>query len=305
MRAQLPISFGRAQAISVIGDDIVSGTGIATVGARSRRVGVAWKSVDDSQAHDLYQEYAAAVAYVAVKTPAGDESIGTAFHIGGNVWITARHVVEGNKIVKIGTTESSIANYAQTMAENHGILKGDMFSSSGTYRLVGQPMLHPEDGVDVAALKLDGPYGEFQGNLYGFPKSMPVPVVQLGGWLDDWIGKELVLTPVLVMGYPPVPFGRGPLLVATRAEINAVFDKRTERHPYFILSAMARPGFSGSLAITTHGEALGVTTESLVMNSMPAELGYFAVLAVEPIYNCLEHHHVTPDAQEFPRLLSE
>ncbi len=259
--------------------------------------------MDTTQAHDLYREYCAAVAYVAVETPEGDTGIGTAFHIGDNVWITARHVVDGNTIVKIGTTESSIASYSQRMDENNGALRGDWFSGCGVYRLVGEPMLHPESTVDVAALKLDGPYGDFYGHLYGLRESQPIPVVQLGGWLDDWIGNELVLTPVLVMGYPPLPFGRGPLLVATRAEINTVLDKRSERHPYFILSAMARPGFSGSLAITLHGEALGVTTESLVMDGAPAEVGYFAVLTVEPIYTLLDHHGITPDAQEFPKLL--
>ncbi len=262
--------------------------------------------MDITQAHDLYREHAAAIAYVAVETPDEDERIGTAFHIGENVWVTARHVVEGNKILRIATTEDSIATYSQRMEENRGALKGEWFSPCGVYRLEGEPMLHPTEGVDVAVLKLDGPYGEFGGALYGFPKSQPVPVVRLGGWLDDWIGNELVLTSVLVMGYPPLPFGRGPLLVATRAEVNTVLDKRQERHPYFILSAMARGGYSGAPALTTfEGATLGVAVESLVENSAPTELGYFAVLTVEPIYDCLAHHDVLPDLQRIPGLLNE
>jgi hypothetical protein len=54
-----------------------------------------------------------------------------------------------------------------------------------------------------------------------------------------------------------------------QAEINAVLDKRNERHPYFILSATARPGLSGSLAVTVDGDALGVTTQSLVVDHAP------------------------------------
>jgi len=263
--------------------------------------------VDDEHANALFEEYAAAVAYVAVETPDGDQSIGSAFHIGDDVWITARHVVEGNTIVEVGTTEHSTANYLKKIEQARregGGLKGSDQSPYGKYRVVGEPMLHPNRDVDVAALRLDGPYGEFGGARFGFPRAAPVPVVQLGGWLDDWLGTELMLTSVVVMGYPPIPFGRGPLLVAMRAEINAVLDKRNERHPYFILSAPSRPGLSGSLAITADGSALGVTSQSLVRDHAPAELGYFAVLAVEPIFDCLEHHSITPAEQELPKLLS-
>jgi hypothetical protein len=160
-------------------------------------------------------------------------------------------------------------------------------------------MLHPGPDVDVAALRLEGPLISRED-----PRPWPTrpgrpgtPVVQLGGWLDDWLGDELTLEPVLIMGYPPIPFGRGPLLVAARAEINTVLDKRTERHPYFIVSAMARGGFSGSLAISEFEAALGVTTESLIMDDQPAQLGYFAVLSVEPVYDCLDHHGVLPAVQ--------
>jgi hypothetical protein len=100
------------------------------------------------------------------------------------------------------------------------------------------------------------------------------------------------------MGYPPIPFGRGPQLVTATAEIHTVLDKRKEKHPHFIVSATARGGFSGSLVMTGIESALGVTTESLVHDNAPVELGYFAVLSVEPVYVCLEHHHVLPRVQD-------
>jgi hypothetical protein len=258
--------------------------------------------VDHRRARDLYYKYRAAVAYVAVETPAGDESIGTAFHVGDNIWVTAAHVVEGNRILEIGTTESSIDDYSARLEATGGVLMGDWYSRHGFYRLADEPMLHP-DGVDVAALRLEGPFiSKEQQRPYPAlepPRSRPdTPVVPLGGWLDDWLGHELTLEPVIVMGYPPIPFGRGPLLVTARAEINTVLDKRQEKHPYFIVSTMARGGFSGSLVMTEFENALGVTTESLVKDHAPAELGYFAVLAVEPVYICLEHHGVLPPVQD-------
>lgn len=165
-------------------------------------------------------------------------------------------------------------------------------------------MLHPDPAVDVAVLRLEGPYTPgwpgHEPELWGDRSQQPMPIVQLGGWLDDWLGDELTLEPVLVMGYPPIPFGYGPLLVATSAEINAVLDKRQEHHPYFILSAMARGGLSGALAITGFENALGVAVESLVMDDGVPEVGFFAVLSVEPIYDCLEHHGVMPKVQEIP-----
>jgi hypothetical protein len=36
--------------------------------------------MDDLREHAVFQEYAAGVAYVAVETPGGDQSIGSAFH---------------------------------------------------------------------------------------------------------------------------------------------------------------------------------------------------------------------------------
>ncbi len=42
-----------------------------------------------------------ACASVAVETTEGDQSIGTAFHIGEGVYLTARHVLEGKRIVEI------------------------------------------------------------------------------------------------------------------------------------------------------------------------------------------------------------
>lgn len=52
----------------------------------------------------LFDRYAAAVAYVAVELPNGDQAIGSAFHVGDGVFVTARHVVEGRKILEIANT---------------------------------------------------------------------------------------------------------------------------------------------------------------------------------------------------------
>jgi trypsin-like peptidase len=259
--------------------------------------------MDQERARDLYFKYRAAVAYVAVRTPAGDNAIGTAFHVGDNVWITARHVVAGNAIEEIATVDESIDRYTERLDMDGGVRLSSECSPAGSYRVVGEPLLHPDETVDVAALQLTGPYSNaFDKPVLLGDRGRPTPVIALGGWLDDWLGDELTLEPALVLGYPPIPFGGAPQLVPSRAEVSVVLDKRSERHPYFVLSAMARGGFSGAPAITAFENALGVTTEALVMDGEPAQLGYFAVLSVEPIYDCLVHHGLLPNGQRIPGL---
>jgi hypothetical protein len=108
---------------------------------------------------------------------------------------------------------------------------------------------------------------------------------------------DFVLTEAIVLGYPPIPMTVTPHLVAARAEVNAQVDIRGQQHVHFILSAMPRGGFSGGLAIAEYGFALGVITSSLLTNHKDSELGFFAVLTVEPIYNCLAAHKLLPQCQ--------
>jgi hypothetical protein len=233
---------------------------------------------------ELYKRYSSAMAYISVQKPNGDQGIGSAFHVGEGIFITARHVVEGNKILKICTTEERIISDPNGLMHYHnnpGTFTC-IFPGCGTLR--SGPFYHPNSQIDVAALIVDG---------------LDPEVVPLGSHLDDWINDEaFILASVLVLGYPPIPFSRSPVLFAARAEINAVIDKYTGGHPHFIVSTMARGGFSGGLCMIEWDFALGVVTESLVSNHSATELGYMAVLTVEPIYECLAHHKLIPAVQK-------
>lgn len=226
----------------------------------------------------IYEVLAAGVAYVAVKSPNGEESIGSAFHIGEGIFITARHVIEGKKILEIATTERAIKDAEDENGDGQS-RKVEISHWPGKGKVIGGPYFHPNPDIDVAALKVEG---------------IDAPVIPLGDHLDDWLGTELVLRDVVVLGYPPIPFSRTPTLVASKAEVNAIVDKYTGGHPHFILSAIARGGFSGGPAITDYGCSLGVITESLGTNDQPPELGYLSVLTVEPIFDCLAHHKIVP-----------
>ncbi len=227
----------------------------------------------------LYDEYAAGVAYISVITAKGDEGIGSCFHIGGGVFITARHVVENCIIKEIGTTVSQRRYYEVEETKTTGMASVEFpFSSSRTSIFAG-PYFHPNDKVDIAALVVP---------------DIKAPILPLGDHLDDWLGYEHILSNAVVFGYPPVPFSSLPTLLAAKCEVNAIIDKYTGGHPQFILSSMARGGFSGGPAVAEDGVVLGVITESLVNGEQPPELGYFSAISVEGIYTCLAHNRIIP-----------
>ena len=105
---------------------------------------------------ELFESYAAAVVYVCVELPNGDQSVGSAFHVGEGVFVTARHVVDGNQILEVANT---IIRYVPDESGNttiHGV-EGkvrSIFPSAG--RVVRGPMFHPDDSVDIAAFVVEG-----------------------------------------------------------------------------------------------------------------------------------------------------
>lgn len=107
---------------------------------------------------------------------------------------------------------------------------------------------------------------------------------------------DFVLNEILILGFPPIPLTKRNVLVATRAQINAVVDLVSIDHVHFIASAMARGGFSGGVALSEWDFALGVVTSSLLKNHAQEELGYLTVLTVEPILECLAEHQLLPKA---------
>jgi hypothetical protein len=90
---------------------------------------------------------------------------------------------------------------------------------------------------------------------------------------------------------------RQPILIGARAEVNAQVDLYDTDHVHFILSSMPRGGFSGGVAVSEYGFALGVVTRSLTSNYSPVEMGFMTVVGVEPIYDCLAEHLLLPDVQ--------
>lgn len=238
-----------------------------------------------------FRQFSRAVAYVTTFDDGGNDGIGTSFHIGDGVFVTARHVVENREIKEIGFDDSWALYEMSKDPKNWG-----KKHTHGAISIKKGPFYHPNSDTDVACF-VAAPY--------------PREYIPLGGHLDDYLSQyELVLYRTLVLGYPPIPFSDRPSLVASLGEVNALIGKYTGGHPHFVISTIARGGFSGGPALVAYDEnnpnggtaALGLVTESLTSNYQPVELGYMAVLTVDPIYACLEHHDLLPAHQNIDDL---
>lgn len=244
-------------------------------------------SVFRNWARTQFDKYRGAVAFVATRDANGDHHCGTAFHVGEGVFVTARHVVENLELIEIGFDDDAVSQQLVRMQDHWGP------KTHGAVNLLAGPFYHSDAQVDVACFRVEP-----------FPDAW----IPLGGHLDDFLGRhELVLFQTLVLGYPPIPFTTEPRLLASVGEVNALVDLRDHRHPHFIISSMARGGFSGGPVLVAYNEenleggtaALGLVTESLTRDGKPPEQGYFAVLTIEPIFDCLEKNNLLPKHQGY------
>lgn len=208
---------------------------------------------------ETYLRAAAAVAFVVVRGPDGSEAVGSAFHIGDGVFVTARHVVDGFEIREIATTKSA---YLAEEASGQILPPRDL-------ALVDGPHFGADD-LDVAVFKAD---------LGG----SPLQIITLSDHTDYRLGEDdLVLSDVLIVGYPPIPFTTIPTQVVTLGQINAVVRVRHSPVLHFIASATARGGFSGGPVLDRTGIAVALVTEALGRGDAPLETGYMSLLSIEP-----------------------
>jgi hypothetical protein len=248
--------------------------------------------MDSDHAREIYKKYAASVVYVAVESDDGTQGIGSAFHVGDGVFVTAKHVVEGKRIVEVGITE-----------QVHIKLSGREAETARSHVVIGDADPIAVHAIFPGTIPVTwGPYGhrdsQFDIAVFGADVDEKLPAIPLGGHLDDWISPDgFLLSDALVMGYPPIPTTSGPYLVAAKAEVNSVIDPRDVRTVHFVLSAAPRGGFSGGVAFSEWDFALGMITRSLILNDGLENLGYMSVISVEQIWVCLAQHDCIPDAQ--------
>ena len=149
-------------------------------------------------------EYRGSVAFIATLDSNDNEGIGSAFHVGNGVFVTARHVLEDRTVKEIGFDDDSIICLLNDKAAHSRALR------LPSIEITGGPHFHADPKVDLACFTLS---------------IQPTSYIPLGGHLDDWLTQyELVLNRTLVMGYPPIPFSDRPNLFASSGEVNALVD---------------------------------------------------------------------------------
>lgn len=206
---------------------------------------------------ESYLRAAGAVAFIAVIDAHGNEGIGSAFHIGNGVFVTARHVVDRVAIKEVATTKS-----APLSQEG-----GGKVLPPRRFEIVAGPHFGP-DNLDVAVFRVE--LGD-----------APLPAIKVSQHTDYSINEnDFVLFDILVIGYPPIPFTTVPHQVAALGHINAVVHVHHSPALHFIASATARGGFSGGVALDGSGTAVGLVTESLGRPEAPVEAGYMSLLSI-------------------------
>lgn len=222
----------------------------------------------------FYSLYSPCLLCVETQGEDGELGIGTAFHIGDGYLVTARHVVEGRKLTSL------------------------IPASYGSVSLESVEIIYPSDStVDLAILKTDFSLEYYMRGVrfWGRDDVKKVDHIEIGGHLNDWIGDSMVLMKVVAFGYPPIPTSPDPRLVAVRGEVNTIIDPYVgSRNPLFIISPMARGGFSGGPVLTENGWLLGVVTSSLLTDHAAPELGYGAALTIEPLWEMLFENKIFP-----------
>ena len=223
---------------------------------------------DELNFKKLYIESSSAIAFIAViDDKTGKEGIGTAFHVGDGIFVTARHVVEGKEIKEIATTKRIIENYQEGKFEE----LSETIRSPYYFKIIDGPHFPENKELDIALLKV---------NLSG----VDLPFLNLDDMTSYRINDNTyLLDEILIIGYPPIPFTIAPIQITSKARVNAVIDVHHSQYPHLIVSAIARGGFSGGPALAKNGQVIGIVTESLIMNGESAESGFMSILCIEPV----------------------
>jgi hypothetical protein len=223
------------------------------------------------EAFELYNDIKDQVLVIQVEKK-GNISAGTAFHIGDGLLVTARHNLEDSKFT-IETVYGESVEYGAFHCLNDedadvAIIQSD-YKSSGIFLGIGEQTREPAKFIKI------GSY---------FAPSDLAPLYLL----DD----------VFIFGFPPIPMTKRAELVAVRAQVNALVNTRHSNYSVFILSSIARGGFSGGPVIDQNMNLIGVCIEALFADHKPIETGFAAAICIDPLLDLLYRNRFFPTGND-------
>lgn len=231
-------------------------------------------------ARALVSQISSAVVYVEIQDKEEKIGIGSAFHIGEGYFATARHVIHDKKILRVGRRDTSLRSHVNSSKVSYTTTYPNF-----EHRDIENIFYHPDVRVDVAIIKLAGKIGNV-------PAQQFLPILQLAIEADRLTEGEFLMQEAVVLGYPPIPFATDAHLVVFRGEVSALIESRENKRRHFVISGMARGGFSGGpvVWVKNPNAVLGVVVESLTKNNEVAELGFIAAVSAITVLETVEHH---------------
>ncbi len=241
------------------------------------------------------QNLPSSVAFIEIQNKeTGDRSIGSCFHVGNGYFVTARHVIEPPwTILRVGRHDVSQRTFIGADGHATKTTTHADFDYTGQVKIV----LHEDPKIDVAVLQLTEAIGPY-------PAAQLQPYSCLSKVADALSEGEFLSIEVYVLGFPPIPIATDATLVMIPGQVSAVIKSQYDGRRHFIVSGMARGGFSGGPVflvgnptwpshVDNSGYVVGVVGQSVTKTKdtgaeSPEELGFLAATSVESVWEILK-----------------
>ncbi len=232
----------------------------------------------ENQLKDLYFKYSWCLLKITVEDKLGKLQVGTAFHIGNGLIATSRQLVENKHIKSIEPEEGAgpVVIKKTCLSKNEqnpvAILQTD-FSLEKSFKLVSfnlNDKTVPSEECKASYLPLEET-------------------------LDDCVGKELILTKCLIIGYPQIPKVLQSTLFAVATYVNAAIYSDSRPYVHYILSSVPREGLDGAPVISEYGFGLGMFTTPFTELGTVNGSCFSAAVSVQPFYEVFDEYKLRPE----------
>src|SRR5215213_2630676 len=149
-----------------------------------------------SELSKIYLKTKPCIVKIIIRNADGDLDVGTGFHIGDGLVVTARHVLR--HMINDEERDNEVVSIEREL-DNEPLQ-------------IDQIYVHADNRVDLAILETDFNTKPFPQRVVN-SRSSRMPFLKIAWTLDEWLDDDFILSKVLIMGYPGIPQSTGPFLV--------------------------------------------------------------------------------------------